>query len=196
MVDQPDSDAEPGTTGLKSRLVHVATELLVTPRDVKLPTMREIATAAGVAPGAAYRHFASQDELFLAVVTHLFDDLESSLAEAAKNSTDPRSELRNLAQGFVAWGINNPGGYQLLFETTDDDRLLSAGHRPGLHLIEQLATLLSLGAMPAPEQRQLATQLWVSMHGLVSLRIHKRGMPWPTNVEQDVDLLLQALLKP
>ena len=186
----------PKDLGLDARLISVAEELLLTPRDVKLPTMREIAAAAGVAPGAAYRHFDSQDDLFFAVITHLFADLESHLFAAASESKGFRETARAIAHAYVAWGMDNPGGYQLIFEVTDDEELLKSGKRPGLSMLEQIEKMISPRLRLPKKGAARVTALWVALHGLVSLRIHKTGMPWQTTIEQDVDTLLKALLRP
>ena len=104
--------------------------------------MRDIATAAGVAPGAAYRHFKSQDELFIAVVASLFADLENRLDEAAAGSKNLRDKVRGIAMAYVAWGMENSGGYQLLFEVTDGEEFVKQDQRPGLHLIDKLGSLI------------------------------------------------------
>lgn len=194
-MDQSENE-ETRLPNLKERLVQVATELLVGHRGVKLPTMRQIASAAGVAPGAAYRHFSSQEELFIAVISELFADLEATLSAAIQQSRGLRSQVRNIAQSYVSWGLENPGGYQLLFETTDKEGFPETEQRPGLHLLDQFAGLLPGKLGQNSKQTQKITLVWISLHGLISLRIHKTGMPWPNTVEQDVDLILKAILKP
>ena len=188
-----ESDATPN---LKIRLVDTATQLLTEHGSFKLPTMRKIASATGVTPGAAYRHFASQEDLFISVISGLFEQLEQTLTEAAQESRGLRAKARNIAQSYVAWGLRNPGGYQLLFETTDNEEILKAGARPGLGLLEQFARALPGNGDLNSKQTQRITRLWVSLHGLVSLRIHKTGMPWSTSVEHDVDELVKLTLKP
>jgi AcrR family transcriptional regulator len=177
---------------LKVRLLEVAVELLSKPGKVKLPTMRELATNAGVAPGAAYRHFSSQDELFLSVIVHLHKQLEQTLLETAVGSTNPHERLKNFAQAYVAWGLQNPGAYQLMFETTDDEKFLEVGMRPGLHLIYQTASLITGQDQPSDDAVKMATQIWASLHGIVSLRTHKSGMPWLESPEAQVDRLLSS----
>lgn len=174
----------------------MATELLLKPRDVKLPTMREIATAAGVAPGAAYRHFKSQEDLFIAVIAGLFADLEDRIDAAAAGSKNLSDSARNIALAYVAWAMENPGGYQLLFEVTDDEEFVKQDQRPGLHLLEKLGSVIETKSRLIPDRNEKARLLWVALHGLVSLRIHKTGMNWPNTIEQDVDLYLKALLTP
>ena len=180
--------------GLKRILVEASIELLTEPREVKLPTMREIAKRAGVAPGAAYRHFESQLALFLAVVASLFDRLENSLSKAAALEVSPGGVVRGLAHAYVRWGIENPGAYQLLLETTDNPDFLEQGERPGLHLIEQLAVLLADHSKTPTPKFEEATRTWVYLHGLISLRTHKTGMTWTTDVETEVNRFIDLML--
>lgn len=187
------SQVTPDTQNLKVRLVEVAMNLLVEPREMRLPTMREIALSAGVTPGAAYRHFESQEELFFAVIAELFGRLEQDLMTAIQKETDPAKMLKKIAHAYIDWGLSNKGGYQLLFETTDDDNLMATGKRPGLHLIEHIASLISNNLKPTQDELARVTQLWVYMHGIVSLRTHKTGMPWATSVDKDVDRLLETI---
>jgi AcrR family transcriptional regulator len=194
--------------GLKRKLVEATTELLLEPREVRLPTMREIATRAGVSPGAAYRHFDTQHQLLLAVIAHLFAELEEFLAQSVGREADAAGagtdaadadaarSIRLMAHAYVAWGLANAGGYQLLFETTDDAELLTHEERPGRHLLAPLAVLLARHAHSQIPLAEEATRLWVSLHGLVSLRTHKTGMIWPASVEADVDQLLDLFLAP
>jgi AcrR family transcriptional regulator len=177
---------------LKVRLLEVAVELLSKPGQVKLPTMRELATKAGVAPGAAYRHFASQEELFLSVIVHLHNRLEQTLLESGGGNSNSQERLKNFAHAYVAWGLQNPGAYQLMFETNDDDNFLEVGLRPGLHLIYQTAGLITGQDQPSDDSVKMATQLWTSLHGIVSLRTHKSGMPWQESPEAQVDRLLSS----
>lgn len=174
---------------LKGRLVVVAANLLSESKPIKLPTMREIAVSAGVSLGAAYRHFESQEDLFFAVISSLFEDLEGHLNSAQESSKNRRDALGAIATAYVLWGLNNPGGYQLLFETTDDPKLLERGLRPGLQLIERLATIIG-GNKPSKENQIRVLSLWTSLHGLVSLRNHKLGMDWPNSPESEVREIL------
>lgn len=188
MTNQAKSQALPGES-LERRLVAVAANLLSESKPVKLPTMREIAASAGVSLGAAYRHFESQEDLFFAVITSLFEDLEVHLDSARESAKNRRDAIGAMATAYVLWGINNPGGYQLLFETTDDPKLLERGLRPGLQLIEQLSSRVG-GSKPSEKNQIRLLGLWTSLHGLVSLRNHKLGMEWPNSPEAEVREIL------
>jgi hypothetical protein len=82
--------------------------------------------------------------------------------------------------------VANPGLYQLRFESADqlgDDYVHSDAAYDALRSIGSL--LRALGV----DGRLAAEDLWVGMHGVVSLRIHKPHLPWPDTAEQ-MDRLL------
>lgn len=190
MNNQANSQALP-PEGLKSKIVAVAAELMSESKPIKLPTMREIASSAEVSLGAAYRHFESQDDLFLAVVASLFEDLELNIKHAAASASNRRDTLGAMATAYVLWGLRNPGGYQLLFETTDDPKLLERGLRPGLHLVANISKVIAGSKKASVRDEQKVLSLWASLHGLVSLRNHKLGMQWPNTAEAEVRSLLR-----
>jgi AcrR family transcriptional regulator len=177
--------------GLKSRIVVVTANLLSESKPIKLPTMREIAVSAGVSLGAAYRHFDSQEDLFFAVVTSLFDDLELHIKDAAASARNRKDAIGAIATAYVLWGLSNPGGYQLLFETTDDPKLLERGLRPGLQLVENLTIIVAGDKKASKKDQQKVLRLWTSLHGLVSLRNHKLGMQWANTAESEVHNILR-----
>lgn len=179
---------------LKARLIDVAVAELAKPRTLKMPTMRALATGAGVAPGAAYRHFDSQVKLFLEVILHLFTEMEGALKIAAAKVSSPAEKAAAMAHAYVEWGISNAGAYQLILETTDEEAVLESDQRAGLHLIGELSALLSETGEPTPESTHKAILLWTSLHGIVSLRNHKTGMPWMNTAEEQVDDLLNSIL--
>jgi AcrR family transcriptional regulator len=194
MSSRANSQATPEAS-LKSRLVDVAATLLSESKPIKLPTMREIAATAGVSLGAAYRHFKSQEDLFFEVITSLFEDLEWHIDDARSSAKNKRDGIEAVATAYVMWGLNNPGGYQLLFETTDDPKLLERGLRPGLHMVDNLSKVVSGTKKISIKDQQNVLSLWVSLHGLVSLRIHKIGMQWPNTAESEVHTILKMHMR-
>jgi hypothetical protein len=83
-----------------------------------------------------------------------------------------------------------------LFETTDDLRIASGRGRPGIHLLTELAGLIEVIA-PSPQSSEVRSQrLWSSLHGIVSLRIHKIGMEWATTLDSDIAALVERVVTP
>jgi AcrR family transcriptional regulator len=65
-------------------------------------SLRRVARAAGVVPGAFYRHFASMDELGLALVEESMLTLRSMLREAREDETGPEHLIARSVTILVA----------------------------------------------------------------------------------------------
>lgn len=79
------------------RIEDVALDLFYE-RGFKATTVREIAIACGLTPGALYNHFASKEKLLASVMIRLHGELLRALNEGlGKVGHDPRDELRALA---------------------------------------------------------------------------------------------------
>ena len=64
-------------------------------RGFKSTTMREIALACGLTPGALYNHFASKDEILGTILVDIHRTLQVLLDDAlAASGDDPREQLR------------------------------------------------------------------------------------------------------
>jgi AcrR family transcriptional regulator len=71
---------------------------------------RDIAAAAGVQQPLINYHFGSKEGLWQASVTHLFGQLEASVAEALPrlSSSDPRATLAAVLRHFVHFNAQHP----------------------------------------------------------------------------------------
>jgi len=170
---------------LRDDLVTAARELLVIPDDQAPFSLRSVAKAVGVSPAAVYRHFASAEELVEAVIADQNDSLRAALGEGS---------IEELGRRYAAWGLANRGSYVLLFESAD--RLAHRGGpgTPGWDMVEGLAARLAHERSLSPEDGTvLAIRLWTVLHGIVSLRIHKPDLPWPTTIDDEIAALLGRL---
>lgn len=204
---------------LRAELVAAATELLLQPHHAGAPSLRAVARAAGVAPSAVYLHFASQEDLYTAVVENQFDELWNLLNAADDPTQPPQQRLALIGDAYVRWGINRPGAYQLVFERpcapTDEALLITAGHAPDaeaarsaqsqgqekswvplqsvLELHQRIIDICELAGMTPQQAQSHSHRLWMMLHGLTSLRLHKPPGAWPHSVEDDLAALLQAM---
>jgi AcrR family transcriptional regulator len=64
-------------------------------------SLRSVARAAGVVPAAFYRHFASMDELGLALMDESFRTLRAGLREARANGLPPEHVIRRSVELLV-----------------------------------------------------------------------------------------------
>jgi AcrR family transcriptional regulator len=149
-------------------------------------TLREATRRAGVAVNAAYRHFASREDLFHAVrvfaLTAVARAMEAKLAEVP-NTLPPadyaRACLRAVGTGYLHFAETEPGLFRTAFAASD--KLLqgtperSTAGATGLNPFELLGAALdkmvAAGLIP-PERRPGAKSLaWSAVHGLAMLVI-------------------------
>lgn len=170
--------------------------------------LREATRRAGVAPNAAYRHFANREDLLDAVraaaVAAVAEAMEARMAQlpiAADAVAQARGRVRAVGAGYLGFAHAHTG----LFRTAFGGRFaLSAGPDPakagrtGLdpfrHLSAALDALVAAGALP-PERRPGAEFLaWSTVHGLALLLIDGplRGLP-PEQAEALGDRLLDMV---
>lgn len=144
--------------------------------------LREATRRAGVVPNAAYRHFASRDDLLQAVrekalqalATAIERDL-SALDPMMKRKAFARASLRAVGLGYLAFAVEEPGLFRTAFTPTaatpSEPR---PGKSPGgLNPFELLGValdrLVAAELMP-PHRRPEAEYLaWSAVHGLATL---------------------------
>jgi AcrR family transcriptional regulator len=92
-----------GTTG--ERLLEAGLALFEE-RGYTGTTVRDLALACGLTPGALYNHFASKDDLLFAIVDRVHDRADAVLSDALRTSgADPKRQLEALARDFTLFHI-------------------------------------------------------------------------------------------
>ncbi len=148
--------------------------------------LREATRRAGVAPNAAYRHFANHQALFDAVRTHalgaLAQSIEREWAKALKVPGDAaraRALLRAVGAGYLGFAQAETGLFRTAFLygehevqlPADPARTAALGLNPFELLGAALDAMVAAGALP-PERRPGAEYLaWSAVHGMALLII-------------------------
>ncbi len=175
---------------LRAQLVAAASALLLSPQSIALPSLRAVARACSVSPAAVYLHFDSQHALVAAVVDTQVAELRDVIRRALHDA-EPEAQPFAFALAYVTWGIEHPGAYQLLFESADQLQIDHDEHDEGWNLILDAGVIIStLTGASADDAQTLALRLWAGIHGLVSLRLHKPGIAWPTSVREEITQIL------
>jgi AcrR family transcriptional regulator len=145
--------------------------------------LREATRRAGVVPNAAYRHFASRQDLLMAVRTYALSKLAVSMeTEMALLEEEPGSDgyargcLRAVGLGYLNFAHAEPGLFRTAFSVPLDDganpdpeRAGRSGLNPFQLLGASLDRLVGAGIL-APERRPGAEYLaWSAVHGLALL---------------------------
>ena len=155
-------------TGLRARLVDVGVEL-VAREGAQALTLREIARRAGVSHGAPRRYFPTHLELLSAIARRGFGELAERVTAAVGDGTaGPRAQLTELAGTYLAFALENPGMYELMFRHD----LLESGHLglrdTSLPLFGRLVELVGR-VRPDMDARLVAGALWANLHGIAQL---------------------------
>jgi AcrR family transcriptional regulator len=86
----------------REREILEATRALFDERGVQDAPIEEIARAVGINKALIYRHFGSQEELFVLTVTTYLAELEQRFAEVDE-SLDPATQLRQVSERYGAF---------------------------------------------------------------------------------------------
>lgn len=92
-------------------------------------TTRQLAVALGVSQPALFRHFATREALFLAVVARARADVEQMATELLAQDLGALATLERLGIGLLARVAREPGLPRLLFATAPGDDPLRRGLR-------------------------------------------------------------------
>lgn len=156
-------------------------------------SLRAVARAVGISPQSMYLHFGSLDELVLAVLADSHGAMGAELDAAA--AAEPDLVERVLARGraYLAWGAAHPGLYQVMYEgrlqsePEQDPTVVPPGRAQLYKVRDDVRAAMNTGAVPEGDADALAIQLWALVHGLVSLRANKPGVPWPDTAKLATD---------
>ena len=83
----------------KEQLLDVATKLFAK-HGYEATTTAAIAEAAGVTEPILYRHFASKQELFVAIVREVSNETMEHWQELVSGTEDPETQIRRIAEEF------------------------------------------------------------------------------------------------
>jgi AcrR family transcriptional regulator len=93
-------------------------------------SVRQIADACGLTPGAIYNHYVSKEALLFAIVDRVHDEADAVLSETLREGDgDPVSQLEALAAAFTAFHIARPSETRV---ANRDYLYLPAGERDSI----------------------------------------------------------------
>lgn len=167
--------------------------------------LREATRRAGVAPNAAYRHFASRQDLLEAVrhaaVAAAAESMEGQMAVLAVDgdaAAQARARLRAVGAGYLQFARAQTGLFRTAFggrfglESSGSGATAGAsGMDPFEHLGQALDGLVAAGLLPPARRPGAEFLAWSTVHGLALLLIDGplRGLG-----ADQVDALAQRLL--
>ena len=133
-------------------------------------SLRRAARTAGVSPAAPYHHFPDKRALLDAIATQGFDALTSAMETRMAKEADPNARLDASGVGYVAFAVENPALFQLMFsarelELSSNAALMKAGERAYAVLQAAVAATSPDGAASP----LVCLRLWALVHGIAKL---------------------------
>jgi AcrR family transcriptional regulator len=155
--------------------------------------LREATRRAGVAPNAAYRHFANRDDLLDAVraaaVAAAAEAMEEEMARLPRDGEPierARAQVRAVGAGYLRFARQQTGLFRTAFggrfalaAEPDPAKAGRSGLDPFRHLGAALDALVAAGALPAERRPGAEFLAWSTVHGLALLLLDGplRGLP-------------------
>lgn len=140
--------------------------------------LREATRRAGVAPNAAYRHFADRRALQSAVSAAARGMVAAAMAEEQRSlphDDDPHAtaRARMLAVGvaYLRFAQTEPGWFRTAFTvpSTLSEPAIEGDLHPYQLLTEALDRMVEVGALPAERRAGAEFAAWSAVHGLAML---------------------------
>lgn len=171
---------------LRAELVRATSGLLAESGDARSLSIRAIVQAVGVTPPSLYLHFPTKEALLREVIELRFRAFEAYL-DASVGDADGFEALERRCHAYVAYGLEHPGHYRVLFSTLHtgpgglgtDGVAVHPGAASYLALVEAVRACFLGTRAPAGLIENHSLVVWGGLHGIVDLRITKPEMPWP-----------------
>ena len=185
---------------LRDDIVHAATTLLEETGDEDAFTLRAVARAAGITAPAIYPHFADRDEIKLAVVQRTFSMLAEVLRPAPADRGQPVATLYAVCRAYLDFAAGHPNLYRVLFErhrraavevgaTSEDVTTMIGADAYGV-LLGVIRACVEAGDSAETSVQAAAVRVWISLHGMATLRASLPWFPWPPR-----DTLMEELVQ-
>jgi AcrR family transcriptional regulator len=174
---------------LRAALLRASTRWIEA-HGVESLSLREVARAAGVSPGAPYHHFSSKAQLLGAIAGEGFMTLTAEM-RAAQSALSPRADavdrLEALGHAYVRFALANPTAFRLMFRPTlvrRSDLPEACEPTAAFKLLTDAAMAVAREAPPLQAgQEALILAAWSLVHGASELLLEGIAQPaeGPTN---------------
>ena len=179
---------------LREQIVQAVCALLAETGNADSVSIRAVAKRINRTTPAIYEHFNDRHELLQHSALAVFNEMAVRVSAALACEPDFRVRLRKRAHAYVEFAQEHPEPYRLLFMDRRAESLLSIDEllaTAGMaSLLEDLTTAHQHGRLAFDDIRSVGITLWMSLHGIASLRVAHPSLDWPPNL---LDLLLDEL---
>ncbi|MFH2115957.1 MAG: TetR/AcrR family transcriptional regulator [Spirochaetota bacterium] len=174
-------------------------------------SLRKLAASLGVSHNAPYRHFASREELIVAIVRKDADRFHAALAAGVSGVDEPEERLYRLGEAYIFFFLDNPE-VLLLFETLPGQVALNGAaiaslfippchdrgaiedkgrSEDGYRLLEDAVKPFS-ARFPLLSDEEIVLGYWAKVHGLASLLVSQRDLLATRSIKERVKVLVRT----
>ena len=180
---------------LTQDIVSGALALIERTGSAEAVTLRAVAREVGIAAPSIYAHFPDRDAVLMAVGARVFDELTEAIEQGREAAgQDPAGRLVAGCEAYVAFGLEHPARYGVLFSrqrpaAPDYCKPVPIGPagRPVLEfgaesfalLVQAIQDCVTARVSVSTDAVADATAVWAALHGTVSLRTALPRFPWP-----------------
>jgi AcrR family transcriptional regulator len=162
---------------LRQAILKAAGELFLE-RGYEGFSMRQVAERIGYTATTLYLYFKNKEDLLFALLDEGYAELSQRLQDAAVAEPDPVQRLARMGSAYVAYGLQHPLHYQLMFMRRPDFLLSrmamvqDATHVNALDVLQQaVGAALAVGALKPGDALTYSLSLWSVVHGVVALAL-------------------------
>ena len=156
-------------------------------------TLREVARRAGVSHNAPYRHFASRDDLLLAVAAEGFERLGASMRKRMERGASAREKLVLCGCGYVEFALRWPRHFLVMFDLAGELRgefdKKQIGEIAFRVLLDAIVAAQREEVLPKGDPLPFAWTAWSLVHGIAKLVV---GGNLPLNQRSTLHFTRQA----
>jgi AcrR family transcriptional regulator len=185
---------------LRDDIVQAAATLLEeTGRDDAV-TLRAVAREAGITAPSIYAHFGHRDEIMVAVVQGAFSMLAAALRPDPAEQARPVPALYAVCRAYLDFAAEHPALYRVMFERSRREVIEPGGAGFDVTtivgadafgvLLDAVAACVDAGDSTETSAIAATVRVWVSLHGMATLRASSPWFPWPPR-----DALLDDLVR-
>jgi AcrR family transcriptional regulator len=169
----------------RQRILDTARDMFVR-HGYEATTMRAIADRIEYTPTAIYHHFRNKEALLRELCNTDFGALAAAFQRIGRTE-DPIERLRRIGEAYVAFALEHPMQYQLMFMTphpdVSDERAAVRGDPSEdayAFLRATCADVVATGRLRPDfgDPDEVAQMAWSSLHGLIALHIAKGQDEW------------------
>jgi AcrR family transcriptional regulator len=156
-------------------------------------SLRDLASAQSVSPGAPYRHFPNRRSLLAALATQTIHVLWDRMRQATLGRSAGAAQLRAVAHAYLEFARAHPQQFRLMFVSellTDDQPRDPALVEVADAQYEWFKSIVAAACVARDENSVAAATiaLWSALHGFALMRMGRRFKPFMTARLTDAEL--------